>query len=542
MKTIILMVLFVSSVLASFSQEDDWIRVFGGAETNISQDLIETYDKGYVLLVNTYPGGYPTLSWIIKTDINGEKLWGKKIGDGSTIIGFEDIHQTVDGGYILAGSNWMIDNQHGDTFFMKLNACGEKQWCRIFHNSTQFDSGANIYPIPGEDNYIALVVDFGQPGPGSVKQGIWLFKLNNNGEVIWMKNIFDQVHPLAWNEIPKHMFMNDDGELIIYGFTLYGVPSGYKKPFIVSANPDSTENWWAIIAQNQDLRGEVKHAVEDFLGNIYATGWFDDYNPETHYMGIHKLDKFGNIIFEKYIIDSTEQAGTYCINLLNDSTLDVAGVWYYPGQPSYNTIARLDSNGNVLFEKQIFQSEYSFINTIETFDGKDLYAGSFKNGNHFKIQLHKFNSDLEYDSIYTQPFDYDYMCGDLPIVSDTIDIDDCGLWTNLPDEIEYRMAQKLVVYPNPAGERVKVKLPRATVDEQTLGPLTSRYYNLQYHHNSVLRIYDVFGRQVNEISLQNHQDNDVEIDISGLPLGIYLINLYENNRKRASGKFVKTHW
>ncbi|MFW5762347.1 MAG: T9SS type A sorting domain-containing protein [Cyclobacteriaceae bacterium] len=541
MKKIILSVLLTTSVFLSYSQTEDWIRVFGGAETNFSQDLIETYDKGYILLVNTYPGGYPTLSWIIKTDINGELLWEKKIGDGSTIVGFEDIHQTEDGGYILAGSNWMIDNQHGDTFFMKLNTCGEKEWCKIFHNSTQFDSGANIYSIPGEDTYIALVADFGQPGPGSAKKGIWLFKLNYNGEIIWMKNIFDQVHPLAWNELPKHMFLNDDGELIIYGFTLYGLPEGYKKPFVVSASTDSTENWWAIIAQNQDLRGEVKHAVEDFSGDIYATGWFDDYDPETHHIGIHKLDKFGNIIYEKYIIDSTEQAGTYCINLLNDSTLDVAGVWFYPDQPAYNTIVRLDSNGNVLFEKQILQSDYSFSNTLETFDGKDLYVGSFKDGNFFKIQLHKFNSDLEYDSIYTQPFNYDYMCDDLPIVSDTIDIYDCAVWTSLPGEIEYRLAQYLVVYPNPATEKITIQLPKAIVEEKPWGSFTSRHFNHQYYNNSVLCIYDIFGRQVKETSLHLQQESELEINISAFPQGIYLINLYENNKKMASGKFIKTH-
>ncbi|MCK9268873.1 MAG: T9SS type A sorting domain-containing protein [Bacteroidales bacterium] len=539
MKKIILSILLSLFISVSFSQKEDWVRIFKATPFVACPDLIETYDKGYILVVEIYPGGAPLFSWIIKTDINGEVLWEKKIGDGSTICGFADIHQTSDGGYILTGNNGMIDNLHGDTFFMKLNACGEKEWCRIFHNATQWDFGSNIYPVPGEDNYIALVYDFGIPGPGGVMQGIWLFKLKGNGELIWMKNIFDRVHPEAWNEIPNHMFISAEGKLIISGLTLYGVPYGYEKPLVVSANLDGTENWWAIIGQNEELRGDIRHATEDASGNIYATGWFDDYDPENNHAGIHKLDKFGNIIYAKYISDTTEKAASHCVNMINDSTLDVAGVWYYPGQPAYNTIARLDSGGNVLFEKQVLQSGYSFGKSIQTFDGKFLYSGYTEgSGANYVIHLHKFNSDLEYDTIYTQPFDYDYMCDHLPIVSDTIDIDDCDVWVNLPDEIEYRMAQKLLVYPNPASEKIRVKLPRATVDEQALGSLTSRHYNLQYHHSSVLRIFDVFGRQMKEFPLGDLQGNEPEIDVSTFPNGVYLINLYENNKKMASGKFI----
>ncbi len=547
MKKIILSILLILIISTSFSQKDDWIRVFSETEKDLSQNLIETYDNGYIVLAITYPGGYPRYSWIKKTDINGEMLWEKKFGDGSTIFGFLDIQKTDDGGYILTGTNYLLDNTFGDPFFMKLNACGEKEWCRIFNHEGPlafYESGLNIFPVPNEDTYISLVSLWGEKQwPGGVLQGIWLFKLNHDGEAIWMKNVFDQVQPEAWNEIPYQMFLSEEGELIISGMTLYGDPIGFHKPFVVSAALDGTENWWYIVAQNEEWRGEVNQAIKDSYGNIYATGWFAEYEPaDIYYPGIHKLDTNGNIIYSKRIIDSTEQANTFCINMVNDSTIDVAAAMKYPGQPFHNTIIRIDSSGNVLFEKQILQSDFGFSNSIKTFDDKFLYVGPFKEGNFTKIHLHKFNSDLEYDSIYNQPLEYDYMCDDLPIVSDTISISDCDIWTNLPDEIEYRMAQKLVVYPNPAREKIKIKLPWATAVEQPFGPFTSRHYNLQYFKNSILKIYDIYGKQVKEISLKNQQENELEIDVSTFPAGIYLINLYENNRKMASGKFVKNRW
>jgi len=542
MKRIILSILLSLTVSASFSQKDDWIRVFYEPITNLSNDLIETYDKGYIILATVRPVGYPYhefWTWIIKTDINGEKLWEKKIGNGIDLCGLHDIYQTSDGGYILSGGTTLSDYTHGDTFFMKLNACGEKEWCHAFHQEDRFDFGMNTFPVPGEDNYIALVSQWGPPGPGVELQGIWLFKLNNNGDAIWMKNIFDEVQPEAWNEIPHQMFISAEGELIISGMTLYGLPSGYHKPFIVSANFDGTENWWSIIAQDENWRGEVYDATEDAFGNIYATGWFAEYEPsEPYYPSIHKLDINGNIIFSKLIIDSTEQVNTFCVNMVNDSTLDVAAAMNYPGQQPYNTIIRIDSGGNYIFEKQILQSNFGFSNAIRTFDDKFLYVGPVMQGGNIKIHLHKFNLDLEYDTIYNQPFEYDYMCDDLPIISDTIGIDDCDIWTNLPGEIEYQQAQNLVVYPNPAREKINVKLPWATAVEQSLGPYTSRHFNLQYFEKSVLRIYDVYGKQVKEISLKYQQEKELEINISTLPPGIYLINLYENKKKMASGKFI----
>lgn len=543
MKKIILLVLLASFFSVSYSQSNEWIRVFYEPITNYSNDLIETYDKGYVILATVRPVGFPYhefWTWIIKTDINGEKLWEKKIGNGTDLCGLHNIYQTSDGGYILSGGTTLSDYTHGDTFFMKLNACGEEEWCQVFHQEDRYDFGLNTFSIPGEDNFIALVTQWGPPGPGSLLQGIWLFKLNNNGEAIWMKNVFDEVNPEAWNELPLQMFVSSGGELIISGMTLYGDPLGFQKPFIVSANYDGTENWWAIIAQNENWRGEVYDATEDGFGNIYATGWFAEYDPpEPYYPPIHKLDINGYIIFSKRIIDSTEQVNVFCINMVNDTTLDVAGVWKYSGQPFYNTILRLDSSGNVLFEKQILQSDFGFSNGIRTFDDKFLYVGPVMQGGNIKIHLHKFNSDLEYDSIYTQPFEYDYMCDDLPIASDTIGIDDCDIWTSLPGDIEFDQLQNLVVYPNPASSIINVKLPWATAVEQPFGPMTSRHYNLQYYENSVLRIYDVFGKQLKEKSLHHQQENELEIEISSFPEGIYLINLYENNKKMASGKFIK---
>lgn len=547
MKNLTLTLFLSLFLLPAFSQKDDWIRVFWEYKKTTSYDLIETYDKGYLILGAIRPdpgGGAETWSWLIKTDINGEVLWEKKIGKMDVVGGLHDIHQTLDGGYILSGGTTLIDQIYGDPFFMKLNACGEKEWCKIFYSTpaqySSYSFAYNVYPAPGEDGYIALVHEF----DSDINKEIWLIRLSEIGDLIWAKHVFYDVHPDAWNELAEHMYVAADGTLIITATTIYndfGGPAGHDKPFILAANPDGTEKWWTIYHADSYKIGQAKFSTNDSHGNILTMGWGMDLEvPPNYFPSLLKTDMYGNQIFSKYIIDSVEGGKSFCLNIMNDTLYDIGGGWWYPGgEPGHAAIARTDTNGNLIMEKLVLETNFVLAQSIKTFDNKELFVGPYKEGSFTKIYLHKFNSDLEYDTIYTQPFDYDYMCENLPIVSDTIGIDDCDIWTSLPGEIEYRLAQYLVIYPNPAKDKITVRLPTCTAEERPWGPFTSRHFNHRYFENSVLRMYDGFGRQVKEISLIHQQENELKIDVSELPSGIYLMNLYENEKKMASGKFVK---
>ncbi|MFU8844587.1 MAG: T9SS type A sorting domain-containing protein [Bacteroidales bacterium] len=547
MKKYIIFALLALFFIAAGAQNDTtWPKVFWKYKITINFDLLETYDKGYIVLNTIRPDGITEIwTWLVKTDINGEVLWEKTIGNGTHTTGFHFITATDDGGCVLGGATYLLDYL-ADPFFMKLNACGEKEWCRIFYQAgpnTAYSGGKNIYPVPGEDGYIALVSLWGKefiPGTGIFK-GIWLFRLDNSGDIVWIKNIFDQVDPNAWNELPYQMLISGDTNCIITGSTIYndyGGPAGKDKPFIMAAGMDGSEKWWIIYGANDNWWGDVKRSIEDSYGNILTVGWGGNKNVDVC-PTLSKTDKYGNSIFRKYIIDSTGYGNAFCINVINDTIYSIGGGWKYPGQPNHTVIARTDQNGNLILEKNINESEVLLRSSLKTFDNKELFSEPFWDGNFIKTYIHKFNYDLEYDSAYTEPFDYDYKCDNLPIVSDTIGINDCDVWTALPGEIEYRMAKYLVIYPNPAEHEITIKLPDATADENPWGPMTSRHYNFHYHKNSVLKIFDIYGKLLNEISLKDIQDNEVKLDVAEYKTGIYLINLFENQKLMASGKFVK---
>lgn len=97
-KLFFLVVIFLS--ISSPSKSQDWIRTFTAGTWVDVVWVIETYDKGYLILDNENPPGF---LWLIKTDINGNKIWEKRIGAGNYQIRFWNIEQTTDGGYILTG-------------------------------------------------------------------------------------------------------------------------------------------------------------------------------------------------------------------------------------------------------------------------------------------------------------------------------------------------------------------------------------------------------------------------------------------------------
>jgi hypothetical protein len=546
MKKVVFALLLALSLTNLYSQNETWPKIFWKYETVYDFDLIETYDKGYTLLMTIRPDGITEIwTWVVKTDINGEILWEKIIGDGLHTSGLQDMHQTLDGGYVLAGGTFLLDNVHGDPLFMKLNACGEKEWCRLFHKAgptTAYDFGMNIYPVPGEDGYIALVLQWGDEFVPGVFKGIWLFRLDNSGNLLWIKNVFDQVDPNAWNELCYDMLISQDTLCIITGSTIYndyGGVYGHDKPFVMAAGMDGSEKWWIIYGANSEYRGDVEQSTEDSKGNILTMGWGWHQGSEGYYPTLLKADKFGNQVYWKYVIDSTEGGKAICLNEVNDTTYDIGGGWWYPGQPGHAAISRTDTNGNLIFEKNVLETNFTLWRSIKTFDNKELFSGSYKDGSFYKVYLHKFNYDLEYDTAYTQPFQYDYKCDNLPIISDTIGIDDCDVWTSLPGEIEYRMAQYLVVFPIPAENEITIKLPVATADEHQWGPMTSRHYNHRYHENSVLKIFDIYGRLIDEISLKEVEGDKLIRDISDYSPGIYLVDLFENRKLMSSGKFIK---
>ena len=165
-----------------------WNRTFGGSEMEYARSVQQTSDGGYILAGSTHSyGSGGADAWIVKTDANGNEQWNKTFGmagDGAA----SSVHQTTDGGYILAGNIDTAKNPDFkgeilyvdyDVWLIKTDASGNPEWSRTFgglrgervHSVQQTSDGGYIlagntesYGSGGSDFWLIKVEGAGAAG------------------------------------------------------------------------------------------------------------------------------------------------------------------------------------------------------------------------------------------------------------------------------------------------------------------------------------------------------------------------------------------
>ena len=127
-----------------------------------------------------------------------------------------DSYVTNDGGLIVTGATNSQDECLGDNcldaFVMKLNACGEKDWCKIYSVPMDVEEGVSVLQLPN-NNYLVQVNYFGYD---DANKRIWLFCLDPNGETIWQK-VYCQEPTNFYGESGWNTYLVNDDKILITG-------------------------------------------------------------------------------------------------------------------------------------------------------------------------------------------------------------------------------------------------------------------------------------------------------------------------------------
>lgn len=196
-----------------------WTKTYLDGENPFGESLVEYYDKGY-LLAGRFGPNYPTYCWLIKTDVNGDELWRKVIGDESKyVVTSIDININNFGEIFLVGlTNYYNENDY-DPFIMKLNACGEKEWCKVF-----YEAGLNF------SNEVVATADQGcvavlrYMNTDLQKDRICLAKFSSNGEMQW-KQCYNSSDTNIYNEDAQDLIRTPDNGYLISGNCDYVDPN-----------------------------------------------------------------------------------------------------------------------------------------------------------------------------------------------------------------------------------------------------------------------------------------------------------------------------
>jgi len=474
----------------------------------------------------------------MKTNVNGYELWHKLIGSMTYTSGLWDVKQTSDGGYIMCGSS-RKNTSNGDTFFAKTDPCLNIEWCRQYASScNNIDLGQEVFEL--DNGYVMMVAQF---GCDIENERIWLFRLDSSGTLLW-ENYFGQTDTLITNEISQGLTTHADGRYYISGSCWYPEAGSttlyHEHPFIIKVDSTGIAEWelpWKDIPGSSILfRGEAFQSILDNKGTIYscgrhyATAALPPYGDRPVLL---KTDSAGNELAYKDLKDSTTLGLATTIDWFADSTIAVGAGWVTLGGMSTNAVVKIDWNGNVLNTKDIFDNDYTFQDAVVTADNKlILVAGPYIN-NMYNTYAWKLNSNLEYDSIYTQPLVYDSLCP-YPITSDTIPLD-CEI-VGLDEPLQNPETGRLKVFPNPAFNQLHIEIP----DKLKSGKQSPMFTITTIYHqwrSASLEIYNLFGERLYSGPIRQ-DDRTLDLDVSSWPRGMYVVRLVYNKNTVASEKVV----
>lgn len=148
---------------------------------------LEDYDKGFFIAYQGVTQDFGVC--IYKTDVNGNILWERKISQNKAIT-FAGAVITPDNGLVIEGAMEKTDSTE-DNYLMKINACGQVEWCKVY-DLNQYSIGGRVAVLNNGDLVVAAYVDI----YNNYYQG-WTFLTDSQGNIKWQ--VFDNLNIVNLN-------------------------------------------------------------------------------------------------------------------------------------------------------------------------------------------------------------------------------------------------------------------------------------------------------------------------------------------------------
>ncbi|NOX46537.1 MAG: hypothetical protein GXO89_06115 [Chlorobi bacterium] len=525
--TLIILLLFTTSIAQKWEQT---IGISNFDEE--SRRVIEHYDKGYII-TGSFTGGYNDHhGWIIKTDINGNVLWDKIIGVDPDQVIIEKAVYDEQGNLYIFGLLWG-DLDIDYPVIIKLNSCGEQQWCRLlyfedyeygaFYDGILLENGdlLGLANMPDEDQY----------------DMIFLFCISPEGEYKWKRSYASKEnHPDFEMRLGSRIQFFDD-IYIISGY-VYSPSPAYPtvtsiRPMFIGIDSLFNEKWVLEFALMDNLKGKAYDCIllndSLFMGvgtKRFVEGGEIINNSALMFFNKNGIEQGYNIIQNGDISPSINSNFIYDIERVDDSLFITTSAFgeNYEGNPWGEFI--IDTSGNI-FQYESREGTAGSSHIYKTFDNKYVIASSYWYPDlSYDVYLYKVNDSLEQDTVYPGSYTYDSLCPGT-IQSGVIDLTGCGIITHtddipwLEDYNGQKSKVKITPIPNPVeGGTIKFKIQ-----------------NNGFHSNTELKCFDVHGELVLRQKLGPSQVESI-VHVGSWSPGIYVAVLYIGGSESGFCKFI----
>jgi hypothetical protein len=449
MRKILLFTLLLSFIVAHAQPTIEWQKTIGGTGEEYGHSISSTSDGGYIIggssttadgdITNNHGGMDAS---VIKINSTGGVMWQKSYG-GSGYEYARAIQQTIDGGYVFistANSNdGDITGFHGinDYWLVKLDSNGNIEWQKCY-GGTGDDSAETVLQL-ADGSYIiggyGTSTDGDQTGNHGFVSDLWVLKVDSTGSIIWQKSYGGTNHEYLYSLEPTN-----DGGFIIGGDTLSddGNITGFHGDFdiwIVKIDSQGILEWQKTLGSaNFDSTGHVSQTSDNGYIVCGRNGIYNGpINPILTDGLIIKLDSSGEIEWQTIVGGSQTETFSSIIQTTDGSYIAVGFSSSNDGDLTgshgdYDAlIVKLTGSGALDWHKLYGGTSADFAKGIlQNPNGSYTFSGMTKSnngdvsGNHGNMDcwIVKLEGELSVDQ-----FDH----------------------------------QDFVLYPNPAGDFLKIK-------------------------------------------------------------------------------------
>jgi hypothetical protein len=304
-----------------------WTRTYGGASDDWGRSVQQTSDTEYIIAGETTSFGNAYQVYLVKTNASGDTLWTRTYGGTSGDVGYS-VHQTQDGGYIVAGSTSSFGNG-AQVYLVKTNASGDTLWTRTYGGAGD-DYGFSVQQTSDMGYVVA-----GYTNPFGNNWQVYLIKTNASGDTLWTRT---------------YGGAGDD-----YG---YSVQQTQDTGYIVAGMTSSFGNLTQVYLIKTNASGDTLW-TRTYGGTGYDRGWSVQQTTDGGYVVAGVTFSFGNLT-QVYLIKTnasgdtlwtrtyggTSDDGGYSVQQTSDGGYIIAGYTLSFGNGYQVYLVKTDANGS----------------------------------------------------------------------------------------------------------------------------------------------------------------------------------------------------
>lgn len=316
-----------------------WTKTIGGAGVDYVYSMDVTSDGGYILggTTSSYGAGGEDM-YFIKLDAGGNIQWTKVVGGAGADRG-QEVVQTNDGGYAMAGQTNSFGSSNDDMYVVKLDAAGNLIWDKRFGTAGSLDQAFSLTATSDGGLALCGTSYFFTGAAASSSTEYAIIKLDAAGSLQWTRLIRNPDAPNIYPDYARSIIQTADGGYMISGDAGRKKASGGYVPkiFLVKLDASGNVSWNRFYgatsipgfsAENSEYGESV---IQTSDGGYVVAGYSFSFNynyAQARSAGLEfyiiKVDGSGNLLWTRIIGEQDNDIGKVVI-ATSDGGFAVAG-------------------------------------------------------------------------------------------------------------------------------------------------------------------------------------------------------------------------